>query len=372
VHQFGGFVMARQTVQNQHELANLHTIKKFELIEAYVKTWAQKLLNFSQCNGIVFIDSMCNSGLYEDAEGTLVYGTPIRVANLLSSVMQDYSQKKATLYFNDLSKAKIDVLRNNLPSQTANFQWVLNHGDGNALLKQMKIDTKQGLHFLLVYDPYQASIDWKALMPFWDTWGELIINHMVSDSIRGVAQARKDSSIAKYEETYQAKIDELIGCNRAAFETKIKEIITAQRQNNSRQYYVSSFPFFNRQNTVVYIIHCTGNAAGFKLYKKTAWQVFGGKSSGKNTRGTEDQLMFDMAGDGGIITPADDDCYYVKDIAAYIHESFKGKKDVPFNDVWGLLELHPIFPSEGFRPEIKQELKAAHNVSISKNTMTFQ
>ena len=43
--------------------------KKFELIEAYVKEWAPKLLNYHKCNGIVFIDCMCNSGLYKDDNG---------------------------------------------------------------------------------------------------------------------------------------------------------------------------------------------------------------------------------------------------------------------------------------------------------------
>jgi hypothetical protein len=46
--------------------ASPHTIKKFELIESYVKSWAQKLMQNSYCNGIIFIDCMCNSGVYHD------------------------------------------------------------------------------------------------------------------------------------------------------------------------------------------------------------------------------------------------------------------------------------------------------------------
>ena len=45
-----------------------HTIKKIELIEAYVEAWAYKLLEYGRqtqnCKGIVFIDCMCNSGIY--------------------------------------------------------------------------------------------------------------------------------------------------------------------------------------------------------------------------------------------------------------------------------------------------------------------
>lgn len=41
--------------------ASPHTIKKFELIEEYIKSWAQKLLLTESCNGLIFIDCMCNS-----------------------------------------------------------------------------------------------------------------------------------------------------------------------------------------------------------------------------------------------------------------------------------------------------------------------
>ena len=44
--------------------ASPHTIKKFELIEEYIKSWAQKLLLTESCNGLIFIDCMCNSGVY--------------------------------------------------------------------------------------------------------------------------------------------------------------------------------------------------------------------------------------------------------------------------------------------------------------------
>ena len=49
---------------NNHETisrASLHTQKKFELIEKYIMPWAQKLMNNSNCKGLVFIDCMCNT-----------------------------------------------------------------------------------------------------------------------------------------------------------------------------------------------------------------------------------------------------------------------------------------------------------------------
>lgn len=37
-----------------------HTIKKFELIETYIKSWAHKLLLTDGCNGVIFIDCILN------------------------------------------------------------------------------------------------------------------------------------------------------------------------------------------------------------------------------------------------------------------------------------------------------------------------
>ena len=48
--------------------ASPHTIKKFELIEEYIKSWAQKLLLTESCNGLIFIDCMCNSGVGKHQE----------------------------------------------------------------------------------------------------------------------------------------------------------------------------------------------------------------------------------------------------------------------------------------------------------------
>lgn len=161
-----------------------HTIKKFELIEAYVVAWAHKLLEYGRrsgnCNGIVFIDCMCNSGVYRDKQtGEIVEGTPIRVARVLAAVMreQNYQAQQAQLYFNDLSQAKITELKKHLPDNTRNFHIYLSVGDGNDLLKMIgsRLTPQTKVHYLLVYDPFQATIDWGALLPFIRNWGEVIL-----------------------------------------------------------------------------------------------------------------------------------------------------------------------------------------------------
>ena len=68
------------------------------------------------------------------------------------------------------------------------------------------LSSEKNKSFLLIYDPFKATIDWKAIMPFLNNWGEVIINHMVSDSMRAVKMAKSETAIRKYENTYLTDI----------------------------------------------------------------------------------------------------------------------------------------------------------------------
>ena len=91
--------------------ASPHTIKKFELVEKYIQTWAQKLMNNQYCNGVIFIDCMCNSGVYVDDSGETVYSTPIRVAKILRDVACQYPNKNVQLYFNDYANSRASSVK---------------------------------------------------------------------------------------------------------------------------------------------------------------------------------------------------------------------------------------------------------------------
>ncbi len=340
--------------------ASPHTIKKFELIEEYIKSWAQKLMLNQYCNGIIFIDCMCNSGLYHDENGILVEGTPIRVAKALRDVAGQYPLKQVFLYFNDIDQDKTDLLQTKLPSARGNYHVVVTHEDGNALLKEIgsKLDLQNHLHYFLLYDPYDASIDWEALFPFFRNWGEVMINHMVSDPVRAITQVKKSSTKVKYESTYLDAFENLVpfGSDKNAYEKRVEEIIEALK--GRREYFVAAFPFYNSQNSQVYsLIHCTGNKEGFKLYKKSAWKTFGARSSTKNSHVDKNQLTLDFSGQGLVTTSTDESCFVVTDIAKYLSRAFAGRTEVPLQELWDLLDEHPIFPSEGYRTEIRNDLK---------------
>ena len=355
-------------------LANPHTIKKFELIEKYVETWAHKLLQNPYCFGLVFIDCMSNSGEYIDNDGKQVFGTPVRVAKYLRIIAGQYPSKQIDLFFSDLCASKTAHLKGLMPNESHNFHVHITTEDGNELAKRLGKTMSNKKHYLLVYDPFEATIDWSAIIPFINNWSEVILNHMVSDSIRAVKMVKKDEARSKYERTYLMDLENLIpyGSDKKAYETRIEDIIKALRRNSGSRYYIAAFPFFNEKNAIVYnLIHCTSNIKGFRLYKQSAWQTFGGKSSTKNTHGLENQLMLDLNGMGTPKAHTDEFCFYIKDIAEYLQKSFHGRSNVPLNDIWTLLDSHPVFPSDGFRTQIKNELKQNYNASISRSTISF-
>lgn len=354
--------------------ANPHTIKKFELIEKYVEAWAHKLLLNQYCTGLVFIDCMSNSGEYIDDDGNQVFGTPIRVAKYLRQVAGQYFDKQIDLYFSDLSSQKTAYLKSLMPNETHNFHYHITTEDGNSLAKRLGKSMAKSKHYLLVYDPYDAAINWGVLMPFINNWSELIINHMVSDSMRAVKMVKTDIARNKYEQTYLTELENLIpyGSDKIAYEKRIEDIIKALRRNTNRKYYIAAFPFFNEKNAIVYnLIHCTSNIKGFQLYKRSAWKTFGGKSSTKNTHGNENQFMLNFDGSGYFQTMTDEFCYYIKDIAEYLQNRFEGQTEVPIDDLWAVLDEHPIFPSDGFKNEIKTELRQNYGALVLRSKVNF-
>ena len=357
--------------------ASPHTVKKFDLIEEYIKSWAQKLMLNDTCNGLVFIDCMCNSGIYTDVEGKFVKGTPMRVAEALLDVARTYTQKQVFLYLNDNSGDKIEELKKHLPAEERNFRIVTSVGDGNELLKTIGSQLKQTkhLHSFLLYDPYDASIDWDALSPFFRNWGEVLINHMISDSIRAISQVKNNRAKKKYEGTYLVDdVTKLIpfGSNKAAYEQRLREVIEFLKGSSERKYYIAAFPFFNTKNSLVYdLVHCTSHEAGFKLFKKTAWKTFGDQSSLKNRHGEERQLVMDFAEGNLCRNVIDEHCYDINSIASYVQYNFRGKKDVSLEDVWSLLDEHPVFPSDGYKSQIKSVLKKDYDAQISRQTISF-
>lgn len=357
-------------LQDPITVAKPHSIKKFELISHYVNDWAHKILGYSQSKGIIYIDCMCNCGMYYDENGQLIEGTAMRVVKLLNGIVSKYQGKKAVLYFNDIDEARVKKLEEFINSiDHKNLELNYNIGDGNQFLKSLNIGRQRYFNTLMIYDPYDAAIDWDAITPYLNIWGEVIINHVISDTIRGSHVAQKMSTISKYQDTYQISIEEIIamGYDRKQLEQVVINIIKEQTARSKREHFIASFPFFNRNNGQVYnLIHCCSNIEGLKLYKKVAWKTFGDKSSIKNTHGLEKQLCLGFDDNAPIQTATDENCYNVNDIAKYIFGKYSKRGEVHLDEIYFDLDRHPIFPSEGFKRKIKEELKLSYGVSFLK------
>ena len=358
-------------------IARPHTLKKFELISRYVDEWARKILGYEKSNGVVYIDCMSNCGMYYNEMGKLVEGTAILVVKILNNIMKNYGDKKALIFFNDIEEDRVNRLKQYIDCidhQNLNISY--NVGDASQFLKSLVKRKFERFNTLMIYDPYDASIDWDAINPYLKIWGEVIINHMVSDTVRGATVAQKSSVIAKYQETYQKKINEIVelGCDKNKLNQIILDILNEQTADSQRKHFIASFPFYNRTNGQVYnLIHCCAHIEGLKLYKKVAWKTFGGKSSLKDTHGQENQMCMVFDEVVTTETPTDENCFYVKDIAKYIFDRYSDRGTVSLDEIYYDLDRHPVFPSDGFKQKIKDELKSIYGVSFPRgnNSIVF-
>ena len=90
-------------------------------------------------------------------------------------------------------------MKKHLPQDERNFKIVMSCSDAHELLRTIgpQLYGTGHLHYFLLYDPYDATIDWEALLPFFRNWGEVMINHMVSDPVRAITSAKKKTTKAK-------------------------------------------------------------------------------------------------------------------------------------------------------------------------------
>lgn len=73
-------------------------------------------------------------------------------------------------------------------------------------------------------------------------------------------------------------------------------------------------------------------------------------------------MDFGVGTSGIISTQTDESCFTVRDIAKYLSREFAGRQDVLLDELWNHLDSHPVFPSDGFRKEIRAELKSMYGV----------
>ena len=96
-----------------------------------------KILGYKESTGLVYIDCMCNCGMYYDIDGEIVEGTAIRVAKTINQI-NSMHQKEVILYFNDIDEGKIQHLKSVIDVLDLKFVQIHYYNtDANELLRKI-------------------------------------------------------------------------------------------------------------------------------------------------------------------------------------------------------------------------------------------
>lgn len=262
--------------------AKLHTQYKIKYIKNYVKRWLNVAVNCSQRN-IVFIDSMCNAGVYKNG----IKGTCIEVVELFIRYAKENNNKQFYIFLNDYDENRIKILNeilnsydkpNNLKISVKNKEVV----EYLNLLIDKNVFT--GSCFTLLYtDPYNFGITnlLSTIKNFIDKYYcELLFNFFSSDIRRNRNNISAQDKMSKIKNELSSVITNINVVEDENKEILDKLINTYKNTKNIK--YSFAYRFNNTNNAeLYYIIFFTPNRRGLELIKETIWEVFNGEESFK-------------------------------------------------------------------------------------------
>ena len=76
-------------------------------------------------------------------------------------------------------------------------------------------------------------------------------------------------------------------------------------------------------------------------------------------------------GEVGYEHKEDDAHYTLRDIAAYLQQHFRGRQDVPKDEISEYLFEHPVFPVRDYSRKTYNALKKYYGAVVHRNTVTF-
>lgn len=262
--------------------AKLHTQYKIKYIKNYVKRWLNVAVNCSQRN-IVFIDSMCNAGVYKNG----IKGTCIEVVELFIRYAKENNNKQFYIFLNDYDENRIKILNeilnsydkpNNLKISVKNKEVV----EYLNLLIDKNVFT--GSCFTLLYtDPYNFGITnlLSTIKNFIDKYYcELLFNFFSSDIRRNRNNISAQDKMSKIKNELSSVITNINVVEDENKEILDKLINTYKNTKNIK--YSFAYRFNNTNNAeLYYIVFFTPNRRGLELIKETIWEVFNGEESFK-------------------------------------------------------------------------------------------
>lgn len=165
----------------------------------------------------------------------------------LNTILPDVS-------FKEFNQDRIQLLKDKIAEINLESNMIVSYSqeDCDAFLSHLDYKSFTAQHnTLLVYDPYNVSLNWETISPFLNRWGEVIINHMISDTKRGVAQAKKSAVIQRYQKSYQKNdIHEVIEMakDKEQLRASIISIIQSSTHFKTNNQYIASFSFYTQTN----------------------------------------------------------------------------------------------------------------------------
>ena len=263
--------------------AKLHTQYKIKYIKDYVRRWLNVAINYKQRN-IVFIDSMCNAGIYK----TGIKGTCIEVVELFIEYAKENKNKQFYIFLNDYDKYRIEILKKiiseykNIPTNLK-----INITDKDVVEYLTLLIEKNVFNnscFTLLYtDPYNFGIPHllSTIKAFIDKYYcELLFNYFSSDVTRNKNNTSAQNKMSTIRNELSSIITDINIVDDENKEILNKLINTYKNTKNIK--YSFAYRFNNANNTeLYYIIFFTPNKRGLELIKESIWKVFNGEESFK-------------------------------------------------------------------------------------------
>ena len=262
--------------------AKLHTQYKIKYIKDYVRRWLNVAVNYRQKN-IVFIDSMCNAGIYKNG----IKGTCIEIIELFIEYAKENQSKQFYVFLNDYDKDKIRVLNELISNYNMPNNLKINIKDKDVveyLSLLIEKNTFSNSCFTLLYtDPYNFGIPnlLTTIKTFIDKfYCELLFNYFSSDVTRNKNNISAKNKMSKIKNELSSVITDINIDDDKNKEILNKLICTYKNTKNIK--YSFAYRFNNTNNAeLYYIIFFTPNKRGLELIKESIWEVFNGEESFK-------------------------------------------------------------------------------------------
>ena len=262
--------------------AKLHTQYKIKYIKDYVRRWLNVAVNSRQRN-IVFIDSMCNAGIYKNG----VKGTCIEVIELFIEYAKENQAKQFYVFLNDYDQDKIMVLKKLISNYNTPNNLRINITDKDVV-KYLTLLIEKNIFsnscFTLLYtDPCNFGIPnlLTTIKTFIDKfYCELLFNYFSSDVTRNKNNTSAKNKMSKIKNELSSVITDINIDDDENKEILNKLISTYKDTKNIK--YSFAYRFNNTNNAeLYYIIFFTPNKRGLELIKESIWKVFNGEESFK-------------------------------------------------------------------------------------------